>query len=227
LSEGRASEEENMFVREKMTANPVTVGADASVPEALALMRERKVRRLPVLDHRGKLVGMVSEKDLLYASPSPGTTLSSWEIPTILAKLKVEKVMAMKVVAIAEDLPLEEAARIMADQKLGGLPVLRDGALVGIITETDVFRALLHLLGGRRSGVRVTASIAGAKGTVAAVAGAVAAAGGDIVGLGMSDGAGQSGAGWLLTLKVQGLGRDAVVAALKPVVDAITDVRES
>jgi acetoin utilization protein AcuB len=216
-----------MFVREKMTANPVTIGVDASVPEALALMRDRKVRRLPVLDSRGKLAGMVSEKDLLYASPSPGTTLSSWEIPTILAKLKVEKIMSMKVVAITEDMPLEEAARIMADQKIGGLPVLRGGALVGIITETDVFRALLHLLGGRRSGVRATASIASAKGTVAAVAGAVAAAGGDIVGLGMSDGAGQSGGEWMLTLKVQGLSRDAVVQALKPVVDEILDVRES
>ncbi len=216
-----------MFVREKMTPNPVTIHAEASVPEALALMRESKVRRLPVLDVHGALVGMVSEKDLLYASPSPSTTLSSWEIPSILAKLKVEKIMARKVVTIHEDLPIEEAARIMADQRIGGLPVLRDGALVGIITETDIFRALLHLLGGRRSGVRLTASIAGAKGTVAAVAGAVAKAGGDIVGLGMSDGAGSSGAEWLLTLKVQGLPRDELVRALKPVVDEILDVRET
>ena len=115
----------------------------------------------------------------------------------------------------------------MADRKIGGLPVLRDGALVGIITETDVFRALLHLLGGRRSGVRVTATFSGAKGTVAIVAGAVAAAGGDIVGLGMSDGAGPSGAGWLLTLKVQGISRDALVQAIKPVVSEVIDVRET
>ena len=216
-----------MFVRDKMTANPVTIHPEASVPDALALMHEQKVRRLPVLDARGKLVGMISEKDLLYASPSPSTTLSSWEIPSILAKLKVEKLMARKVVTIPEDTPLEEAARMMADLRIGGLPVLRDGALVGIITETDIFRALLHLLGGRRSGVRVTASIAGAKGTVAAVAGAVAAAGGDIVGLGMSDGAGQSGAEWLLTLKVQGLPKEALVHALKGVVDELIDVRET
>jgi len=216
-----------MFVREKMTANPVTIRADASVPEALEFMREKKVRRLPVLDAHGKLVGMVSEKDLLYASPSPSTTLSSWEIPSILSKLKVEKIMTKKLVAILEDVPIEEAARIMADQKIGGLPVLRDGGLVGIITETDIFRALLQLLGGRRSGVRVTASIASAKGTVAAVSGAVARAGGDIVGLGMSDGAGFSGTEWLLTLKVQGIARDALVQALKPVVDEVLDVRET
>ena len=216
-----------MFVRDKMTANPVTVLATASVPEALALMREKKVRRLPALDAHGRLVGMVSEKDLLYASPSPSTTLSSWEIPSILAKVKVEKIMTKKVVTVLEDVPIEDAARIMADQKIGGLPVVREGALVGIITETDIFRALLHLLGGRRSGVRVTASIAGAKGKLAAVAAAVAAAGGDIVGLGMSDGAGQSGAEWLLTLKVQGLSREALVQVLKPVVDELLDVRES
>jgi acetoin utilization protein AcuB len=216
-----------MFVRDKMTANPVTIQPEASVPEALDLMREKKVRRLPVLDAHGKLIGMVSEKDLLYASPSPSTTLSSWEIPSIMAKLKVDSIMTKKLVTILEDLPLEEAARIMVDKRIGGLPVLRDGALVGIITETDILRALLHLLGGRRSGVRVTASIAGAKGTVAAVAGAVAGVGGDIVGLGISDGAGPSGAEWLLTLKVQGLGREALVHALKPVVDEVLDVRET
>jgi acetoin utilization protein AcuB len=216
-----------MFVREKMTANPVTIHPEATVPEALALMGEKRVRRLPVLDAHGKLVGMVSEKDLLYASPSPSTTLSSWEIPSILAKLKLEKIMTKKVVTIHEDMPIEEAARIMADQKIGGLPVLREGALVGIITETDIFRALLQLLGGRRTGVRVTAAIAGAKGTVAAVAGAVAAAGGDIVGLGMSDGAGPSGTEWLLTLKVQGIARDTLVHALKGVVDEVLDVRET
>jgi acetoin utilization protein AcuB len=216
-----------MFVRDKMTANPVTIQADASVPEALSLMRERKVRRLPALDLHGKLVGIVSEKDLLYASPSPSTTLSSWEIPSILSKLKIERIMSKKVVTITEDTPLEEAARIMADQRIGGLPVLRGATLVGIITETDIFRALLHLLGGRRSGVRVTASIAGAKGTVATVAGAVAKAGGDIVGLGMSDGAGPSGSEWLLTLKVQGIPGETLVSALKPVVDEVLDVRET
>jgi acetoin utilization protein AcuB len=216
-----------MFVRDKMTANPVTIQADASVPEALSLMRERKVRRLPALDPHGKLVGIVSEKDLLYASPSPSTTLSSWEIPSILSKLKIERIMSKKVVTITEDTPLEEAARIMADQRIGGLPVLRGATLVGIITETDIFRALLHLLGGRRSGVRVTASIAGAKGTVATVAGAVAKAGGDIVGLGMSDGAGPSGSEWLLTLKVQGIPGETLVSALKPVVDEVLDVRET
>jgi acetoin utilization protein AcuB len=216
-----------MLVGEKMTANPATIGREATVPEALALMREKKVRRLPVLDGRGKLIGMVSEKDLLYASPSPSTTLSAWEIPSILNGLKVEKVMSAKIVSVAEDTPLEEAARIMADLKIGGLPVLRGGDLVGIITETDIFRSLLHLLGGRRAGVRVTASFSGAKGTVAEIAGAITAIGGDIVGLGMNDGAGPSGAEWEMTLKIQDVKKDAVVQALKPVVDEILDIRES
>jgi len=216
-----------MLVGEKMTANPVTIGREATVPEALSLMRDKKVRRLPVLDGRGKLVGMVSEKDLLYASPSPSTTLSAWEIPSILSGLKVDKIMSAAIVSVSEDTPIEEAARIMADKKIGGLPVLRSGELVGIITETDIFRALLHLLGGRRSGVRVTASFSGAKGTVAMIAGAITAIGGDIVGLGMNDGAGPSGAEWEMTLKIQDVKKDAVVQALKPVVDEILDIRES
>ena len=72
-----------MLVRELMTPNPVTVRPDTSVPDALRLMRERKVRRLPVVDSHGRLVGIVSDKDLLYASPSPATTLAVWEIPDI------------------------------------------------------------------------------------------------------------------------------------------------
>jgi acetoin utilization protein AcuB len=215
-----------MLVGENMTANPVTIGKEATVPEALALMREKKVRRLPVLDGRGRLVGIVSEKDLLYASPSPSTTLSAWEIPSILNELKIERIMSREIVSIAEDTPLEEAARIMADRKIGGLPVLRGGDLVGIITETDIFRSLLHLLGGRRSGVRVTSSFSGAKGTVAKIAGAITAIGGDIVGLGMNDGAGPSGAEWEIMLKIQDAKKDAVVAALRPVVDDILDVRD-
>jgi len=215
-----------MLVGERMTPNPLTIGRDTTVPEALAIMREKKVRRLPVLDGHGKLVGIVSEKDLLYASPSPSTTLSVWEIPSILGSLKVEKIMTKEIASVAEDTPIEEAARVMADRRVGGLPVLRGGELVGIITETDIFRSLLHLLGGRRSGVRVTASFSGAKGTVAKIAGAITAIGGDIVGLGMNDGAGPSGAEWEMTLKIVDVKKDAVVQALKPVVDEILDVRE-
>ncbi|HRO25732.1 MAG TPA: CBS domain-containing protein, partial [Promineifilum sp.] len=129
-----------MLVRELMTPKPIVVSPDTTVPDALHLMRDRKVRRLPVVDSHGRLVGIVSDKDLLYASPSPATTLAVWEIPDLLGKLKVEKVMTRDVFTVAEKTTLEEAARIMADKKVGGLPVMRGPDLVGIITETDLFK---------------------------------------------------------------------------------------
>ena len=104
-----------MLVRERMTQNPITVSPDLSVPEALRLMREKKVRRFPVVDSHGKLVGIVSDKDLLQAGPSSATTLAIWEITELLGKLKVAEVMSRDLITVQDDTPLEEAARIMAD----------------------------------------------------------------------------------------------------------------
>jgi acetoin utilization protein AcuB len=216
-----------MFVREYMTPNPITITADVSVTQALRMMRDKKVRRLPVLDGKGKLVGIVSDKDLLHASPSPATSLAVWEMTELLAKLTVEKVMTREVVTVSEDLPLEEAARIMVDRRIGGLPVMREQTLAGIITETDLFKVLMELLGGRRSGVRVTVSVAGVKGTLARVANVVFDTGGDIVGLGISEVSGSGGMQWEIMLKVQDASKDKLVEALKPVVEEIVDVRET
>jgi acetoin utilization protein AcuB len=217
-----------MLVRERMTPNPITITPDRSVPDALRLMRQKKVRRLPVLDGRGELIGIVSDKDLLYVAPSPATTLAIWEIPELLAKLEVERVMTREVVTVSEDAPLEEAARIMVDSRVGGLPVMRGKTLVGIITETDLFKVFLELLGGRRSGVRVTVSTSGAKGTVARTTSAIFGVGGDIVGLGVNEVKGAAaGTQWHITLKVQDVPRDRLVEAVRPVVNEILDVRET
>ena len=217
-----------MLVRDHMTRNPVTVLPSLSVQDALALMREKRIRRLLVADAQGKLVGIVSEKDLLYASPSPTTSLSVYEIPYLLSRLSVEKVMTRQVISVSEDAPLEEAAIAMADRKIGGLPVLKDGALVGIITETDIFRTFLKLLGGRAKGVRATVRTSGAKGTLAKITGAVSEAGGDILGMGAIDLQTPSGAMmWQIALKVQGLAKEKISAVLKPLVEEIIDIRES
>jgi len=215
-----------MFVRDRMTADPVVVNSDLSVPDALALMRQKKVRRLPVLDAKGKLVGIVSEKDIIYASPSPSTTLSMWEIHSLLGKLKVEKVMAKDVVTVTGDTPIEDAARIMAERKIGGLPVMRGDRLVGIVTETDLFRAFTGILGGFREGVRITARVKNGKGMMARIAQAVADAGGDIVGLGVHDSTDDSGATWVVAMKVQGAPKQKLADALKPLAIEIIDVRE-
>ncbi len=216
-----------MLVRERMTRNPMTITPDMSVTHALRLMRERKVHHLPVLDGHGQLVGIVSDKDLLHASPSPVTSLSVWEITELLYMLKVEKILTPKVITVSEDMPLEEAARIMADSGIGGLPVMRGNALVGIITKADLFKAFLQLLGGRRSGVRVTVSASGTKGTLAKIAGSIFGAGGDIVGLGLSEAADTTGTNWQITLKVQDVSKDKLIQAIRPAVDDILDVREA
>jgi len=216
-----------MFVRDHMTTNPITIAPDTSVPDALRLMREKKVRRLPVLDRKGNLVGIVSDKDLLHASPSPVTSLAVWEITDLMSKLKVEKVMARKVITIEDDCPLEEAARIMTDQAIGGLPVMRGASLVGIITESDLFKVLLELLGGRRPGVRVTVSAPGVKGTLAKITNAIFNAGGNIVGLGTDEIADTSGKRWEILFKVQDAPKDKLVETIQPLVDEVLDVRET
>lgn len=145
-----------MLVSNLMTRDPVTVTDKTSIADALSLMRDKKVRRLPVLNAKGELVGIVAEKDILYASPSPATSLSIHEIHYLLAKLTVAEIMTKKVITVTEDTPLEEAARVMADTRIGALPVMQDGKLVGIITETDIFKGFVELLGTREPGVRLT-----------------------------------------------------------------------
>ncbi|HET89519.1 MAG TPA: CBS domain-containing protein, partial [Chloroflexi bacterium] len=178
-----------MLVGDRMTKNPVTVTVDTSIEEALQLMRERRVRRFPVLNKQDNLVGIVSEKDLLYASPSPATSLSVYEIPYLLSKIKMRDLMTQDVITVTTDTPLEEAARIMADNKIGGLPVVTGKKLVGIITETDMFKIFLEMLGARDAGVRLSMLIPEQKGTLAQITSRIAEMGGNILALGtmMSD----------------------------------------
>src|SRR5512146_1134891 len=119
-----------MLVGERMTRNPVTITEDLNIDDALHVMRERRVRRLPVVDAAGKMVGIVSDKDLLHAAPSPATSLSVYELHYLLSKLTIKKVMSSPVITVGPGTPLEEAARIMADNKIGGLPVVDNDRLV-------------------------------------------------------------------------------------------------
>ena len=215
-----------MLVGELMTHRPITITPETSVPTALSLMHDNKIRRLPVIDAQGKLAGIVSEKDLLYASPSPATSLSIWEIKELFSKVKVESVMKRKVITASEDTPVEEAARLMADHKIGSLPVLRDGQLVGVVTDTDLFNAFLGMLGGRRQGVRLTAFTSGVKGTVAGITSAIFGLGGDIVGLGFNEVTNVPDIGWQITFKVQDVPLATLVETIRPLVIEILDVRE-
>jgi acetoin utilization protein AcuB len=214
-----------MFVGERMTHHPVTILESASVDESLHLMRERKVRRLPVLDEWGKMVGIVSEKDLLHAAPSPATSLSVYEMHYLLSKLTVKQVMTGPVITVTLDTPLEEAARIMADQKIGGLPVLDKDELVGIITETDIFKILIELLGARTPGLRVTVVLPEERGSLAKLAQALADKCGNILSLVTYDAPTPDKVS--VTLKLVGADQDAVVAVADQLGVALVDCRQT
>jgi acetoin utilization protein AcuB len=137
----------------------------------------------------------------------------------------VKDVMTREVRTVTEETPIEEAARIIADNKIGGLPVMRDGRVVGLITETDLFKILLELMGAREGGLRVTAIIPDTIGELAKITSAVAACGGSFVAFGQY--AGDDTATRTVTFKVTGMDAAAVREQLEPLVEKITDVRET
>jgi acetoin utilization protein AcuB len=214
-----------MLVQEHMSRNPITIRPSTSLHEALRVMREANVRRLPVLNEKGKLVGIVLEKDLLYASPSPATSLSVHELNYLVAKIKIEDLMTREVVTVCEDCPLEEAARIMADNDIGGLPVMRDDTLVGMITESDLFKTFLELLGARTPGLRVTVEMHEGKGVLAQLTHEIAERGGNIVSLGTfwSDNPSDRG----IVFKAQDIDRQTVEALIQNLGGDILDIRDA
>jgi acetoin utilization protein AcuB len=213
-----------MLVEERMTHPVLTITPDVPVQDALARMRKDKVRRYPVVDKRGKLIGIVTDSDLLNASPSEATTLSVWEISYLLAKITVERVMTKDVITTSENATIEEAARILADRKVGGLPVMRGDRLVGIITETDLFNIFLEMLGARCAGVRVTVEVLDKPGKLHELTGAINKLGGDINGLGFIQG--ESSETSAMTFKVAGVELEALKKAFEPLVEKVVDIRE-
>jgi acetoin utilization protein AcuB len=173
-----------MLVRERMSHPVITIHPEASMQEALNLMKSEHVRRLPVVDKRGQKVGIITEANLDKASPSEATTLSVWEIRELVSKVKIEKIMTREVVTVEADTPIEEAARIMADSNISGLPVMHEGKLVGLITETDLFKIFLELFGARDPGVRISLEVPKGPGQLAKITQKIHELGGDILALG-------------------------------------------
>lgn len=139
----------SLKVRDVYTRDVITVTPNTTLPEARRLMDGNDIRRLPVVAG-GELVGIITLLDLMRAAPSPATSLSVWEINYLLDKLTVAEVMTSPVMTVAPDTDLYEVARLMLAHKIGGLPVMENGKLVGIITESDVFRVMVELLGKER-----------------------------------------------------------------------------
>jgi acetoin utilization protein AcuB len=144
-----------MIVERRMRKNPVWVDEEDSMKKAIDLLREKGIRHLPVLRDGEKLVGIVSDRDIKAASPSPATSLEIREIYYLLDKIKIKQIMTKKPYTVSMGTPVEEAALIMREKKIGALPVVKDGGLIGIITETDILDAFLDAVGISRPGYRI------------------------------------------------------------------------
>jgi acetoin utilization protein AcuB len=212
-----------MLVKDRMSHPVITISPQATLADAWNLMNDENVSRLPVVDRKGALIGIISEKQVLRYLPSEATTLDRWEIQGVMTKILVEKVMTREVLTIADDTPIEEAARIMADNQISGIPVLSNGKLAGMIAETDLFKAFLEVLGAREMGIRLTVLSPKEPGELAKLTNAIFQAGGNIISLGTFYG--DDSETGEFTLKVDGLSKEVLADVVRPLVQEIKDIR--
>ena len=214
-----------MLVSRVMTRNPVFVNPKMNINEVRSLMDKEKIGHLPVLDKNNNLTGLVTKEDLFKAAPSAATSLDMYEISYLLSKMTVQDVMEKNVVTVGENEVVEEAARIMADRNIGCLPVMREKLLVGIITDSDLFRVFVNAFGARHPGVRITCSIQERPGEMAKLTQAIAGQGGNIIAFITFEGDDLSRR--RVTVRTEGLTRaaiEAIAGGLPGVV--LEDIRE-
>jgi acetoin utilization protein AcuB len=143
-----------MLIKDWMTKDPLTISEDTSMIKAIHIMKEHRFRRLPVVT-QGRLVGIVTDRDLKEAAPSKATTLDVHELYYLLAELQVKEIMSQHPLSVSQDDTVEHAAQIMLDHTISGLPVVdANGSVVGILTQSDVFRAFMHITGVLQGGVQ-------------------------------------------------------------------------
>lgn len=214
-----------MLVGDRMSKHPLTIGMNQTVSETHKYMQEQNVRHLPVVDKSGAMIGLVTEDDLLRAEPSSATSLSVWEIHSLLNKVTAKDVMTREVITTTEDTPIEEAAQQMLEHKIGCLPVMRDGKLVGIITESDIFRTFMELFSARQKGLRIALEVPDREGELAKVAQSIADQGGYIAACGTF--MAEEPTKWGLVFKVRNVDREILLGALSKIEGhSILDVRE-
>ena len=211
-----------MLVRERMSTPVITVSPDDHVADVLEMMRNKKIRRAPVVQD-GEVVGIVSDKDLFDVVPVLNTYLKNWEQKYLRQEITIDQVMKTRVITISETTPIEEAARIMADSKIGGLPVVSGGKITGIITETDLFKLFIELFGARDRGVRAALVMCDRPGEFAKLTNVIADNGGNFVAFSTYEGKSEDEIE--VTVKVTGIDEDQFVALIQPLVLKIRDVR--
>ncbi len=163
-----------MFVANRMSQNPITIPPDTAVTKAASMMKAHKINRLPVVEN-GKLVGLVSDGDISRVSPSPATTLSQYEISSLLDNLKVKDIMSKRVIAINADATIEEAAYLMERNNISGLPVVSgEGTVVGVITARDILRAFVNMMGLADGKTRIALHVHDRQGAMEDISGVLA-----------------------------------------------------
>jgi acetoin utilization protein AcuB len=212
-----------MLVRDRMTPQPTTITAETNLKDALELIRSRRFRHLPVVDDQGRLIGITTEKDLVYASPRSDLSLSNFEVTYLLSRITVGQIMKQDVITVSPDLPIEEAARVMVDHRIGCLPVVEEGRLIGIISDTDIFRVFVEGLGGGHPSLRVTVVIPEQVGSLARVVSRISALGANIHSLGTFW---ASPTERILAVRVEGADRQALLDALQTDGVTVRDVWE-
>jgi acetoin utilization protein AcuB len=170
-----------MKVKRFMISNPITATPKTNYSEAMHLMRDNHIHHLPIVDAKGNLIGVVSHSDMLSATPSPVTSLSVFEIYSLLDKVTMADIMSKPALAVEEDCSLAAAAQFMIDKGIGCLPVMHENKLVGIITDTDIFKVFVEAMGGNQPGSYVEVQMPDEKGQLASTLGAMVAAGSYIV----------------------------------------------
>ena len=159
-----------MLIRDWMTKEVITVGPETSMMKASKLMREHKISRIPVVDDSGRLLGIVSDRDLKEASPSKATSLDMHELYYLLSEIKVKDIMTKTPLAVKPSETVEKAAVLMMNNNFGGLPVVDENLkVVGIITDSDVFKVLVQITGVTEGGVQLAFSLPNAPGSLKSV----------------------------------------------------------
>ena len=210
-----------MNVGRRMSHPVITVPPELQITRAHELMAHEKIGQMPVLKET-RLVGIVSENDILRAYPSTATTLAVWEIASLIEKIKVKDVMIKDVHTVQEATLIQDAARVMVDNEISSLPVMHGKALVGIITETDLFDIMLEMLGARRPGVHFSVLSANKPGEIAKITKALFEKGGDITALSTFEG--DTSENFMLSIKVNGIEQKALQKLVKPLVIRITEI---
>ncbi len=211
-----------MTVQECMTKHPITCRESDNIYEVSELMEREAVHHLPVLDSRGKLVGVISEKDIITAVPDLSSKPSLSKMAYLISRLAVRDIMRSEVATIDPDAPVEQAAKEMFDKEVSCLPVVYDQSLVGLITKSDMFSLLLELFGARHYGVRISLRVKDRPGTIAEITSELAKSGIDIVSIGTIR---RSEEG-ICTLKVQGESRENLIRLFDRLGAEVIDIRE-